>query len=333
VTTTGTARPAPAFNETGTPAAGPARGTVRPHPDPPVPAYLREPWQLFTDWCAATGRAALPTTAPTVTTFLTQLPASPAVQSRRLRAIRAAHAVAANADPAPPEPKAWSTVGERYRGAGWADPAAVLVDLAGTAYPAGVAARRDALIVLLCVVRGRTRRQALTAHAETWPVPSLDGADLRYTPDPATCHACVMTRWLRLLAADATGGRHLVEDTIEDADLSQHDCRDEVPPGWANRSLLPAVDQHAWIGTHTPLSPRAVSGILRRRLCLAQVDHRLGRGEPRAADVSDGVLSPGHRDLLATAELDELLAHLEREIDRALSRSHTANTDARTPKA
>lgn len=307
--------------------------TARPSRDPRVPAHLREPWQLFADWCAATGRPHLPTTAPTVTTFLTQLPASPAVQSRRVRAIRAAHTAAAHADPSPPKPAVWSTVGERYRGAGWADPAAVLADLAGTAYPAGVAARRDALIVLICVVRGRTRRQALTAQADTWPVPSLDGADLLYTPDPLTCHACVLTRWLRVLAADATGGLRLVEDTITGTGHHGHDCRDEVPPGWANRSLFPAIDRHAWIGTHAPLSPRAVGGILRRRLCLAQVDHRLASGEPQAADVADGALSLGRRDLLATAELDELLAHLEREIDRALVRSHTATTDARTPDA
>ena len=278
------------------------------------PTHLVGEWQLFTDWCTATGHPALPTTAAAVHAFVDQLPAPSAVLARRVRAIRAVHQAADAADPVPLLPAPITPVGERYRGDAWADPDDVLAQLAQVGHPAGVAARRDAVIVLLCLVLGKTRREALTARAGVWPVPRLDGADLGFAPDPARCHACALTRWLRIQAADRAGGRWLVEDTMNTHDGYDHDCRREVPPGWMYRSLLPAVDTHGWISRHASIRSRALSEVIRRRLAAPQEI----AFSPSTTFLGSGSepLRRGRRDDATLKELDELLDLLEAGLER-----------------
>ncbi|WP_416638957.1 recombinase [Mycolicibacterium fortuitum] len=52
----------------------------------------RAVWQLFTDWCTASGRAALPTDPLTLAKFVAATPASPATQRRRVGVVNAIHA-------------------------------------------------------------------------------------------------------------------------------------------------------------------------------------------------------------------------------------------------
>lgn len=275
-----------------------------------VPARLMGEWQLFTDWCTATGRPALPTTGTVVQRFVEQLPAPPTVLARRIRAIRAAHHSATAPDPAPPHPPRNTPVGKQYRGNGWPDPDDVLAQLADLDYPAGVAGRRDAVIVLLCVVLGRTRRQALAAQAGVWPVTRIDDLNLRLDPDPRSCPACVLTMWLRVLAADAGGGRRLVETVVVESERAGHDCHRVVPDGWAHRPLLPRIDRHGWIDPHRPMGARSVSAALHRAMTV----DRLPSGLPSPPDTAVGPLSFGRRDHQALAELDELLTRLEAQL-------------------
>lgn len=73
-------------------------------------------WELFEDWCAATGHVALPTTWDTVGAFIEETQAAPSVVVRRLGAIRAQHERArrevAGAPPRVPALTPWRMPGE-----------------------------------------------------------------------------------------------------------------------------------------------------------------------------------------------------------------------------
>lgn len=78
-------------------------------------------WDLFEDWCAATGHVALPTTWEVVEVFVDEVQAAPSVVVRRLGAIRARSGHDTNtprrdlagAPPRRPTPIPWRTPAER----------------------------------------------------------------------------------------------------------------------------------------------------------------------------------------------------------------------------
>jgi len=280
-----------------------------------VPVYLAGEWALFTDWCSATGAQPLPASVDTVLAFLTDLPASPAVTGRRVRAIRVAHTGAGLLTPSLSDvgrsDHVPATVGQRLLEATSLTSADALRSLPIFEHPAAVPARRDGVLILMCLVLSWPRRQARQATADVWPVPRLGSLDLTFGADPATCPGCVLTRWLRVLAADVRGGRPLVETVVADSDRVGHDCRHEVPDGWAHRPLLPSVDRHGWIDPHRTLTARGISTRLRHRV-------RPQPAHTASADSVDRVPGPtfGRRDRASLLELEELLTRLERELDR-----------------
>ncbi len=312
-----------AGRQEGRPPANPTAGTRHPtsrhptarHPDGAVPAHLAGEWALFTDWCSATGRHPLPGSVDTVLAFLADLPASPAVTGRRARAIRAAHTRAgvltASLSDVGRSGHTPAAVGKRLNESTCLTPADALRALPIFEHPAAVPARRDGVLILMCLVLSWPRRQARHATAEVWPVPRLGDLDLPLGADPATCPGCVLTRWLRVLAADFAGSRQLVETVIADSDRVGHDCRHEVPDGWAHRPLLPSVDRHGWIDPHRTLTARGISTRLRHRV-------RPQPAHTASADSVDRVPGPtfGRRDRASLLELEELLTRLERELDR-----------------
>ena len=267
-------------------------------------------WRLFSDWCTTTGQDPLPAASDTVLAFLTDLPTAPAVAARRARSIRAAHTAAGLLPPTPsdrqpPKPLMSHTMGDRLRGPGLLTAGDALQVLPVFEQPAAVAARRDAVLVLLCLVMGRSRAEARRATAQLWPVPRLGGVDLPLGADPRSCPSCVLTRWLRVLAADSQGGRQLVQTTICDSDRVGHGCGHEICPGWHLRPLLPGVDRHGWIDTERALTPRAVSARLRQAVQAPAI-----RTTPHPG-TADRRLTVGRRDRATLAELDQLLNRLE----------------------
>ncbi len=287
------------------------------HPGGAVPGHLAGEWALFTDWCSATGRHPLPASVDTVLAFLADLPASPAVAGRRARAIRVAHTSAGLLTPSLSDVARRghlpATVGQRLIASTCLTPADALRALPIFEHPAAVPARRDGVLILMCLVLSWARRQARQATADVWPVPRLGHLDLPLGADPATCPGCVLTRWLRVLAADVRGGRPLVETVIADSDRYGHDCRHEVPDGWAHRPLLPSIDRHGWIDPHSTLTARSIS------TRLGQATEVRDSQTPTAVPaVPPAPLTVGRRDHASLQELDELLTRLERAIDRQL---------------
>ena len=179
-----------------------------------VKAYAAD-WDLFTTWCAATGRTPLPAAPGTVTVFLADNPAAPATCRRRVTAINHAHRRDGYLGPgehrqvrallARPAPES------RDR----ADPGVVAaavrrIPVAG--WPTGMFGRRDALLLLLRCRAGLTYQQlvdlttdhlALTAAGlqitTTTPGGGSSSVTFPVGEDPRVCPGCVWMRWLEIL--------------------------------------------------------------------------------------------------------------------------------------
>ena len=315
-----------------------------PHPGPPGPPVPPEhpqrssapspDWQLFLDWCAATGLSALPTTAAAVTAFLTDIPAGLSTQRRRIRAIRDAHVTAGHLSPADPrrttptldpaDPPA-DPVGAAVRsGAGWLTPEQALTNLPVDLWPHGLHARRDGVLLLLLGPLNHTRTQALHAEARSYPLPGIGPIDLTTAADPRTCHACILTRWLTAVAATANGGRFAAEEVVvgsrRGGQTGVHDCLENIDDGWQQYPLLPTIDQHGWI-SDTPLTPRSLAAITSRRQDPAQALISAAH-MPTMTPAESMTRAFGHptsrpnsrlRDTAVLDELDELLGRLEAE--------------------
>jgi hypothetical protein len=310
-----------AGRQAGRPPAHPTATSRHPtsrHPDGAVPPHLAGEWALFTDWCSATSRHPLPVNLDTVLAFLADLPASPAVTGRRARAIRAAHTGAGLLTPSLSDiggsDHTPATVGQRLIASTCLTPADALRSLPIFEHPAAVPARRDGVLILMCLVLSWPRRQARQATADVRPVPRLGNLDLPLGADPATCPGCVLTRWLRVLAADVAGSRPLVETVVADSDRRGHDCCHEVPDGWAHRPLLPAIDRHGWIDPHRTLTARSISTRLRQA-----TQPRDDQPPTAVPAVPPAPLTIGRRDHATLHELDDLLTRLESALDRQLA--------------
>lgn len=83
-------------------------------------------------------------------------------------------------------------------------------------YPDGIAARRDALILVL-TAHGFTRnriRRLQPSDITTFPAPVVDGLDLPEHPNPALCARCALTRWLAILDAYRDRARRDIEESL-----------------------------------------------------------------------------------------------------------------------
>ena len=301
---------------------------------------LSRDWQLFTDWCAAAGHDALPTTPDTVTAFLTEIPAGPSTTRRRVRAIRDAHTAAGHLNPThpalsptdptdptdrqdtlhPPTPARTASV---RSGDGWLTPEQALTHLPVHLWPHGLHARRDAVLLLLLGPLRHTRAQALHATARSYPLPGIGTTDLPTAADSRTCPACILTRWLTALTATTLGGRFAAEETILGTPAGVHDCLDSVDDGWQQYPLLPSIDQYGWIAT-TALTPRSLAAIISRRQDPSQALTTSTAETPAhtsgSASYPTGRLTPQKRPTTILNELDDLLTRLETQSTHLMTR-------------
>lgn len=222
-------------------------------------------WALYADWCAATGRAPATTGWADLAVFLTDLPASELVQQRRLRAIRPRLGLGHGGLPRP-----ISRVRPRV-GPAWASYPEALTALRHEWWPDGVAARRDALLIVL-IAHGMTRTRLARLRprqVSVFPQVVVDDLVLPGHRDPALCARCALVRWLQILHAYRDRSGRDIEELLTIARVHarpRHDCLEDVGEGWRTvPRLLPAVDQHGALHLGPPLTPRAVTGILARR--------------------------------------------------------------------
>lgn len=166
-------------------------------------------------------------------------------------------------------------------------------------YPEGVAARRDALILVLTAA-GFTRRRITTLRPSQITTlgntvsdsagVTVDGVDLPRTADPLLCPRCALTRWAQVLDAFADRSRADVEDLLtaaRDHNRPRHDCTDRPQPHdqsgdrwWHAAWVIPAIDRHGAIQPTSPLTARALTGILGRRYTAAAVRAATSAAQP-----------------------------------------------------
>jgi len=222
-------------------------------------------WGLWVDWCAATGRDPHDTGGEVLAVFLRDLPATIAVQDRRLRNI---HRALTGRGVGLPRPT--TTVRPRV-GPEWLSYSEALAALRHEWWPEGVAARRDALILVL-IAYGFTRsriRHLQPRQIATFPEFVVDGLALAGHRDPALCAQCAVARWLAVLDAYRHRSGRDIEELLTESRVHahpRHDCHDLLSDGWrTNPWLIPAIDQHGAIAPGRPLTGRALTGILTRR--------------------------------------------------------------------
>lgn len=222
-------------------------------------------WTLYADWCTATGRDPATTGWTDLAVFLTDLPASELVQQRRLRAIRPRLGLGHGGLPRPS-----ARVRPRV-GPAWASYPEALTALRHEWWPEGVAARRDALLIIL-IAHGITRTHLARLRPSAvslFPQVVVDDLVLPGHRDPALCARCALVRWLQILHACRDRSGRDIEELLTTARVHarpRHDCLEDVAEGWHTAPrLVPAIDQHGALHLGPPLTPRAVTGILARR--------------------------------------------------------------------
>lgn len=222
-------------------------------------------WALYADWCAATGRDPATTGWADLAVFLTDLPASVLVQQHRLRAIRPRLGLGHGGLPRP-----IARVRPRV-GPAWASYPEALTALRHEWWPDGVAARRDALLIVL-IAHGMTRTRLARLRprqVSVFPQVIVDDLVLPQHRDPALCARCALTRWLQILHAYRDRSGRDIEELLTTSRAHarpRHDCLEDVGEGWRSvPRLLPAIDQHGALHLGPPLTPRALTGILARR--------------------------------------------------------------------
>src|SRR5664280_85616 len=198
-------------------------------------AYASD-WARFAGWCADRELATMPAAPATLGAYLTAAatdPAAPgytpATLARWVAAVNFAHRRAGH-----PAPGAHPHVGELR---------VILAALPITGWPAVVAARRDAAILVLGFA-GAFRRGELAAldvgdvrahrgdglhvtvrAAKSDPERAGQVKAVPYGSDPATCGPCAWARWRAVVRLAAAGGRVAVMRAVLADDPAAHVCR------------------------------------------------------------------------------------------------------------
>lgn len=286
-------------------------------------------WELFADWCAATGRRALPAEPATVVAFVAEVPVGAATTARRVRAIDAAHR-AAGLHPPGAARELDETLGRHPVPSRFdADMVArALEAIPVGGWPAGIVGRRDAAIVALICSVGLTRAQLQTLRTgpgQHLPLGSRTGSQrpsgsgaveggteracptqllgsMTNTGAPGACPACALSRWLRVAAQLEDRGWRAVRAELADygevtaGDERTHDCTHALPAGSGSGQgvlLFCAIDRHGIPETGYPLSTRSITAIVAGRLRTGE-QTPAGDGQPAAA-VPAAPAAPGDR--------------------------------------
>jgi len=296
-----------------------------PKPGPDSGALLEAHWGRFVAWCEAAGLESLPAAAATIGQFLALFPGSASTQRLRRRAIRAHHLAAGLPDPIPtvearvwPRPEAGdqSAVGE------------VLAAIPKYRYPIGLRGRRDAFLTVLLGTLNLTREQARTISPTNVAVTSIvriRGRVVSSSDDPASCAACAVTRWLRIVGPVWTGFRGDVIRLLDPTkgNLDRHDCEQPVTGEWcrAEQLLLP-LDVHGWARTGVALSGRSMTSIIPARRAAA------ADGSTPEEVLGTVARRPSRFDELTLQETYAELGDTDAAVDAALARVKALYDDA-----
>ncbi|WP_144757283.1 hypothetical protein [Curtobacterium pusillum] len=142
--------------------------------------------------------------------------------------------------------------------------------------------------------------------------------------EPASCAACAVTRWLRIVGPVWTGFRGDVIRLLDPTkgDLDRHDCEQTLPGEWrrAEQLLLP-LDVHGWARTGASLSGRSMTSIIPSRRAAAA-------DGPVAEAVGAIARQPSRFDALTLQETYTELGSTDAAVDDALTRLALILNDA-----
>ena len=240
-----------------------------------VPRGYAADWSLFSDWCAATGRVALPAAPATIVAFLQENRAAAHTHRRRVTAINRIHLEHGHQPPGgDPAVRDWLTqqLGQPER----ADrrPAKSVVDeviarIPVGGWPTGLFGRRDALLVLLRHRGGLTHRQLVDLTSNDLTIDTDrrlhvaigDGQVLESADDPAVCPACIWRRWrtlLRLATRYTTTGRLAELLGPAEASPSSHACQRPSKRGGPAQPVPVFLPIDRWGSVPLPLRPATI---------------------------------------------------------------------------
>ncbi|MEA1798600.1 recombinase [Rhodococcus qingshengii] len=229
----------------------------------------RHIWTLFTDWSVAHDRPSLPVSPEMLARFLSAHSASTATQRRRISVINAVHR--RHGFPAPGRSDDIRAALDTSRTARLDELAArageVISRLPETGWPAGLFARRDAMILTLAAT-GLTYTQIAALHicdvtadpvADALHIDTIDRQRAVTPPGLAAAGASpaqVDRRWMEVLGfTDRYFSTHMLAacmDTGDGDELAGHDAR--IDPA-DQRPLLTPIDRWG----HTPLTATALT--------------------------------------------------------------------------
>jgi hypothetical protein len=240
--------------------------------------------------------------------------------------IRTHHLEAGLPDPIPTvEARAWP----RSEAPGQAAVGEVLAVIPKYRYPLGLRGRRDAFLIVLLGVLHLTREQARTitpADVAVTSIVRIRGHVVPSADEPASCAACAVTRWLRIVGPVWTGFRGDVVRLLDPTkgDLDRHDCEQPVSGEWrrAEQLLLP-LDVHGWARTGVSLSGRSMTSIIPSRRAAAA-------NGPITEVLGVVARRPSRFDALSIQETYSELGATDAAIDAALARLAAVWDDART---
>lgn len=304
----------------------------------------RSDWRRFTAWCEQRGHPALPTTPALVAAYVTaaatemrsdrgRFAHAPTSLTRWVSSINQVHGAAGFDPPGRSDVVRRALTGIRQvRAAAPRRVAPLLLDdvrgilasltAEAAGWPSGVAARRDAAILLFGFA-GAFRRGELVAltladvtlhpadglHVRTGAGATTGGPTraLPYGRSPLTCAPCAWTRWRQILDAgdgvEPDGARRAVMAVLHRQsraagepgagdEASAHVCRtaapdpvdDEAPR--ARRPLFPGVHKTGAVAD-TPLTGEAVRKMVQRRGQAAGLTAPLGGHSLRAGFITE----------------------------------------------
>lgn len=303
--------------------------------EPALGVKDRSGWALFTDWCAAADRIALPAAPTTLAQFIAENPAALSTQRRRITTVNTVHRAAGL-----PEPGAADTIRRivnqrrtEQLSRREAIVSEIIPRLPVFGWPGGLFGRRDALLLLLASSGLRfeqisaLRRTSIHIDGETLVIDGVHPVRL----DPATyplavTPAAVYRRWAQILEfLDRTPSTRLLAEHLDAHTLPTSALTSEetatVAGGKQSDSLFTPIDRWG----HTPiagpaLTPQSVASIITAHLAGASPSHRPYSRRPRHCDTSD-VYEP---DVFPEIVLDDSYYESGLEARRT---AHTALTD------
>ncbi len=281
-------------------------------------------WALFTDWCTATDRSALPADWATTTAFNAACPGAPATIRRRLAAITHHHRAAGHPVPADPTQVAGFSARELV------DPGQVdmlMRLLPSHGWTAGLFGRRDRALLTLAAQTSIPYRQLPRLTVDqlhiadgTAIITDQHGTAHVVVPaaDPVLCGPCALVRWRRVL--DTEVQHKSVKTLLKDAEVvtaaSHHPCHAPKPidDRTLDAPMFPPINQWGHLPLPIrPLSPHSTSR-LARQADTGLAHHKTLRVDEFVAALDSQQMAPELASPAATPVWDWAAAN-QRKID------------------